>query len=170
MFCALRGLVLAWLHLLVLGFVWMNHLWDAPPWCWCAWYTLFSTLCDVDMLALLALRHSFCFLCFIASLHACLHFHAWVCVLSILQSNGTMDTSIQTYICPPRTPPFVWYYVCLPLYVLHMFVCPYLTSFPSLSLACFSFHLFLCLFPSLFTYLLHVHAWSKDAWNEGITS
>jgi len=27
-----------------------------------------------------------------ASLHAYLHVHAWVCVSSILQSNGTMDT------------------------------------------------------------------------------
>ena len=44
------------------------------------------------MLALLTLCHPFVFLCFYASLKACLHVHAWVYVSSILQSNGTMDT------------------------------------------------------------------------------
>ena len=36
----------------------------------------FSALCDVLMLAFLAFCHSFGFLCFFASLHACLHVHA----------------------------------------------------------------------------------------------
>ena len=34
---------------------------------------------------------AFLLLCFFASLHACLHVHLWVCVSSILKSNGSMD-------------------------------------------------------------------------------
>ena len=96
-----------------------------------------------------------CLLCatrlaFFASLHACLHVHAWVCVSSILQFDGTMDTWYK--------PTFVL--LGHPLFFDIMFVCPHLVSFPSLSLACFSFHLFLCLSTSLFLLSLHVHAWS----------
>ena len=52
----------------------------------------FSPPCNVYMLALLAWCHPFGFLCFFASLHACLYVHAWVCVSSIRQSNGPTDT------------------------------------------------------------------------------
>ena len=45
--------------------------------------------------------------------------------------------------------------------MLHMFVFPCLGSFPSLSLSCFSFYVFLYLFAGLFLLSLHVHAWSK---------
>ena len=45
--------------------------------------------------------------------------------------------------------------------MLHMFVFPCLASFPSLSLSCFSFYVFLYLFAGLFLLSLHVHAWSK---------
>ena len=63
--------------------------------------------------------------------------------------------SIQTCIFPPRTLPF-----CLKtrffasLCASHVCL-PHLASFPSLSLACFSFCLFLCLSTSLFLLSLH---------------
>ena len=74
---------------------------DTSPWCWCAWCIPFFTPCGDVMLALLALFHLFGFLCFFAYFHAYLHVHAWVCVSSILQSNGTMaiqskPTSVHT--------------------------------------------------------------------------
>ena len=50
-------------------------------------------------------------------------------------------------------------------FVLHMFVCPCLASFASLSFSMLSFYLFFCLSTSLFPCLLHVHAQS-----EGMTS
>ena len=56
-----------------------------------------------------------------ASLHACLHVHAWVCVSSILQSNGTMDTRSK--------PTFVL--LGHPLWFDNMPVCPFIC------LACF---------------------------------
>ena len=40
-----------------LGLIRCSHLWDTPPWCWCAWFMPFSTLCDVYMLAFLAWCH-----------------------------------------------------------------------------------------------------------------
>ena len=90
-FVSIWGHLLAWLHPPLLWLVGCDHLWNTSPWCWCAWYTPFSTSCNVVMLALLALCHPFSFLCFFASLHTCLHVHVWVCVSSILQSHGTMD-------------------------------------------------------------------------------
>ena len=68
-----------------------------------------------SMLALLALCHLLGFHCFFASLHACLHVHAWVCVLSILQSHGDMDTRSK--------PTFV------PFLFDNMFVCPRLALY-----------------------------------------
>ena len=51
-----------------------------------------------------------------------------------------------------------------------MFVYPHLASFPSLCLACFSFHLFPYLSTGLFLLSLHVHAWSTDTWSKGAAS
>ena len=73
---------------------------------------------------------------------------------------------IQTYICHPRTPLFVWQYVFLPFRVLSMFVFPpfgslHMLSLPLCYLLCVSAGCFLC--------LLHVHAQSKDTWSEGMT-
>ena len=92
MLCALVGLCLSDFEATCLrgcvhpscGLFGCYHLWDTPPWCWCVCFTPFSTLCDVDILALLALCHPFGFLCFFASFHTCLHVHAWVYVSSIL--------------------------------------------------------------------------------------
>ena len=160
MLCALFGFVpvslwgylLVWMHLSLLWLVRCDHLWDTSPWCWYAWYTHFSTLCDVDMLAFLALCHPFGFLCFFASLHACLYVHPWVRVLSIFRSNGTMDTRSK--------PTFVL--LGYPFLFDNMLVCPHLESFASLSFSTLSFYLFLCLSVGLFLLSLHVHAWSMD--------
>ena len=66
---------------------------------------------------------------------------------------------IQTYICPPRAPHFLFHY---------MFTCPHLTSFASLSFSMLSFYLLLCLSADLFLLPLHVHAWSMDTWSKGV--
>ena len=67
----------------------------------------FSALCDVDMLVLLALCHPFGFLCFFVSF-ACLLTYSCMslCVVHI-PFQWNYGHSIQTYICPPMTPPFV---------------------------------------------------------------
>ena len=129
--------------------------------CGCIHPTAHKThLYDAGVLAFLALHHPFGFPCFFTFLHACLHVHAWVCVSSILQSHGTMDT---------RSKPTFVLLEC-PILFDNMFVCPHLASFPSLSLACLSFHLFICLSTGLFLLSLHVHAWSEDTWSKGATS
>ena len=56
---------------------------------------------------------------FFTSLHACLHVHAWVYMLSIFQSNGTMD--------PRSRPTFVL--LEHPLLFDNMLVCPHLALF-----------------------------------------
>ena len=84
-------------------------------------------------------------LCFFASLHACLHVHAWVRVLSILQSNGTMDTqSKPTFVLLGHPLLFDNVFVCL----FECFTCLFAPLWHLLLvclLACFSFYLFLCL-------------------------
>ena len=90
-----------------------NHLWDTPPWCWCAWFTLFFTPSDVDMLALLALCHPFGFLCFFASLPLCIFACLPTCLcinLCVVHTpiQRKYEHLIQTYIFLPKTPPFVW--------------------------------------------------------------
>ena len=97
----------------------------------------FCTSCNVDMLVLLDLCHPFGFLYFFASLHTCLHVHAWVYVSSILWSNGTMGTRSK--------PTFVL--LGHSLLSDNIFVCPCLATLASL---------FLVRFPSIcfFAYLL----------------
>ena len=107
------------------GLIRYNHSWDTPPWCWCAWYTPFFTPCNVDMLALLALCHPFGFLRFFASLHACLHVHAWVSVSSILQSNGSMDTQSKPTFVFLGHPILLDNILVCPFICLVCFVCPH---------------------------------------------
>ena len=137
MLCALYGLVLvilrdhllAWLHPPLLWLIGCDHLRDASPWCWCAWYTSFSTLCDVVMLALLALCHP---LAFFASLHFCMLAYKF------------MYESVQTYICPARHAHFIWQHVCLPPFgtfrQLVFLACFPSTCFFTCLLACFLCH------------------------------
>ena len=122
------------------------------------------------MLALLALCHPFHFLCFFASLHACLHVHAWVCVSSTLQSHGIMNTQSKPTFFLLGHHLFVCKHVRLPFHVHNMLVCPHLSSFVSLSFSILPFYLFLCLSTGLFLFSLHVHAWGMDIWSNGAPS
>ena len=57
----------------------------------------FSTLCDV-MLVLLAMCHLFGSLCSFASLHACLHIHAWILVcVCVIKPNSYNLVQVHTY-------------------------------------------------------------------------
>ena len=158
--CALHGFVLVgiWGHLLMWlhpSFLWFDWMWPLERCTFvvsvCLMHTL-SPLCV--MLCLLALWHSFGFHCFFASLHACLHVHAWVCVSSILQSNGTMDTRFK--------PTFV----LLGLLFLfdNMLFAPVWLSL--LLMACLlACSLFTCFFACLLAcFLCHgMYTWSKGA-------
>ena len=137
-----------------LWFVGCNHLWDMSPWCWCAWYTPFSTLCDVVILALLALCHSFGFLCFCASLHTCLHVHAWVCASFVLQSHWTMDTRSKPTFVLLRHPFCLT--TCLFAPVWHLLLACILACFPSI---CF----FACLLACFFCHCMYM----QEAWTFG---
>ena len=170
MLCTLHGFMLVWLLPSLLGLVWMWPFMRYNPSCWCAWYAPFSAPCDVDMLALLALHHPFGFLHFFASfthLPTCSCMSLCFVHTPIQWNHGR---SIQTNICPPRTPPLFNNMLRSPLCVFHMLVCPYLASLLSLSLACFYFHLFLFLSAGLSLLSLHVHTWGKDVWSKGETS
>ena len=93
----------------------------------------------------------FAFPCFYAfSLHTCLHVHAWVCVSSILQSNGTLDIwSKPTFVLQGHPFLFDNLFVCLFVRVTclfapiwHLFLACHLACFPSIHffaylLACF---------------------------------
>ena len=117
----------------------------------------FYTPCDVDMLVLLDLCHMFGFLYFFASLHTCLHVHAWVYVSSILWSNGTMGTRSK--------PTFVL--LGHSLLSNNMFVCPCLASLASFSFSALSFYLFLCLSTGLFFFFCHC-MYTHGAWKLGV--
>ena len=104
----------------------------------------FSAPCDV-ILVLLALCHLFGFHCFFASLHACLHVHAWVYISSILQSNGTIDTrSKPTFVLLGHLFLFdnmlfapVWLSLLL---IACLLACSLFTCFFAYLLACFLCH------------------------------
>ena len=106
-----------------------------------------------------------------ASLNACLHVHAWVCMSFILQSNGIIDTwSKPTFVLLGHPLLFDNMLVC-PFICLACFVWPCLAFFVSMFFArsphliCF----FLCLFASILLLSLHVHAWNMDTWSKGAT-
>ena len=182
---ALSGFVVAWLHLTPVRSCLDVAIWDASPWCRLLraclslfhsvrWYTCHACLCHP--------------LDFFASLHACLHVHAWVLlanVSSMLQHIEVVDIrSKPTFV--PRGHHllfafllclFVCLFVCLPAF---SFVCasclsyllPYamLTMsimfiyFMPLSYALCIFSLY-CLSVGFLSLPLHVHMWNKDAWS-----
>ena len=157
-----------------------------------------SPLCV--MLICLPCLLSFGLFFFFASLHACLVVYAWVYMLSIFQSHGTMHTQskptfvllghpifclitcllapvwhlllasllacfpsicffahpIQTYICPPRAPHFLFHY---------MFTCPVWHLLLACLLACFpSICFFACLLTCFFCHCMYTHGeWTLGA-------
>ena len=102
-------------------------------------------------------------------LHACLYVHAWVYVLSILQSNGTMDTRSKSTFFLLGHPLLLDNMLVCPFICLACFVCPRLAPFVSMFLACSPIS-FVPFFSSLFPCLLHVHVWSEDTWSASTTS
>ena len=113
-FGALHGLYLVWLHPTPIRYCLGVTTWDASPdagslsacpslfrFVW--WYAYHACLCHP--------------LAFVASLHACLHVHAWVLlagVSSILQHNEAMDTQSKPTFVPYRHPLlFAILLVCL---------------------------------------------------------
>ena len=105
MLSALRGLNLVWLHptpvWLCLGVTTCEmHLFDAGL----LYAYRFSTPCD-NMLALLACAFVG-FLCFYASLHACLHVHAWVLLTCVMKPSSYYLVRVHTclWYMGPRVP------------------------------------------------------------------
>ena len=106
-------------------------------------------------LAFLASMHSFCTLAY-------MFMHEFACrpfynPMELWTFDPNLHSSSQdTFFL------FFFLITCfLPLFVLHTFVCPYLTSSLGWSLACFPFHLFFCLSAGLLLLSLHVHVWSQ---------
>ena len=104
-------------------------------------------------------------LCIFASLHTCLHVHAWVCVSSILQYNGTMDTrSKPTFVLLGHhllfdnmfVCLFMWFNVCL-LPVCHLLIACLLACFPPT-----------CSFACLLAYFFCHCMYTRGAWTLGV--
>ena len=123
------------------GFCGLNHLGGISE-CWVASYIPFP-FCSVWCYAYHVCSHHL--LAFYASVHACLHVHAWVLlssVSSILQHNEAMDIrSKPTFVLCGHHILFDFLLVCL-------FAC--LLAFFLLCLPCLSCLSALCLFHMLF--------------------
>ena len=118
---------------------------------------------------LICLPCLFCTTClaFFASLHTCLHVHAWVYVLSIFQSYGTTDTwSKPTFVLLGHPLLFNNMLLC-PFRVVHMLFCPCLASLLACPLHTFPisfFCFFACLLACLFFLCMYTHGCErKDA-------
>ena len=149
-------------------------MWDTPLWCWSAWYTPFSTPCDVAYYAYFVppvwLSLLLCIL--IACLPTCSCMGLYLLVSSILQSNGGMDTqSKPTYVLLGHLLLFDNMLFAL-FTCLACFVCLYWALLVSVFFACSPYFpcFFLCLSADLFLLSLHVHAWSIGTWSKGATS
>ena len=110
------------------------------------------------------------FLCMFTRLLTCLCMSlACYCVIraSIQWHYGH---SIQTYICPSWTPPFIFFSYLFTFSLVHLLSCSLLAMFimlicfmsPLYALCIFSFH---CLSAGFLSLPLHVHTRSKDAWS-----
>ena len=109
MLCALHGLVLAWSHPSFLGIDWV---WPFVR------YTPVVLVCLIHTFLRFARRWYACLACFVPPvwlslllcfLFACFPTCSCMCLCVVhnpIQWN--YGHLIQTYICPPRTPPFVW--------------------------------------------------------------
>ena len=152
--------------------------WDASPWYW----LLHAYLSPFSLYAMICLPCLFVPpLALFASLHTCLHVHAWVLlagVSSMLQHNEVMDIrSKPTFV--PRGP--ICSLVCAPLLLVCLLSSLFAYSFVCSNLDCCACRIYLACslyvllllsthFASI-TYLLvflslpfHVHTWSEDTW------
>ena len=181
-FDALSGFGVVWLHPTPMRPCSDVTIWEASldAELFCAYSSLFhSTWCYACHACL---RHP---LAFYASLHACLHIHAWVLFASvsfILQHNKAMDIWSKPTFVPCGHHPFVCLLACLPccLFASYLACLPYrlfahilfsmfaistmfICFMPlSCALCIFSFH---CLSTGFLSLPLHVHTWSDDAWS-----
>ena len=132
-----------------------------PFFCFVRWYAYYACLCHP--------------LAFYASLHACLHIHAWVLLVSVsfmLQHNEVMDIRSKPTFVPHRH--HLWFAFCLFVCYLSCLFARILISLlvMSITLICFtplsntlctfSLH---CLSTGFLSLSLHVQTWSKDAWS-----
>ena len=134
------------------------HTFLYSVWCWYACLAYFVPLVWLSSLQ-----------CIFACLPTCSCMSLCVVHIPIQWNYGH---SIQTYICPPKTPSlFDNTFIC-PFICLACFVCPRLALFVSVFFACSYFFpcFFLYLFTGLFLLSLHVHIWSEDTRSEGTTS
>ena len=186
----ISGFVVLWLHSMPLKpcldiTIWVHHH-DAScfvhtfPLCrFVRWHAYHACLC-----------HS---LAFYASLHACLHVHAWVLLASVssmLQHNEVMDIrSKPTFVPRGHHLLFAFLLVCLLSCLLaclfafllscffvylvachvscHMLCLPCLSCLSTLCLfrmLCASFS-FHCLFAGFLSLPFHEHTWSEGTWS-----
>ena len=128
--------VVVWLHSTPKRLCSDVTTWDASPWCrlLCAYLSLFCSVqwyaCHACLCHLLALY---------ASLHACLHVHAWVLLASVssmLQHNEAMDIrSKSTFVPCGYHLLFVFLFVCR---LFCLFACILASLFTmSIVLVCF---------------------------------
>ena len=124
-------------------------IWGASPWCWslCAYSSLFRSVRWYAYHACLCHSLASC-----ASLHACLHVHAWdllASVLSMLQHNEAMDIQSKLAFVPRGhhllfnlllvclfTYLFTSLFLCLPCLSCLSALCPFhrhFASFPSIA-------------------------------------
>ena len=165
MFGALHGLDIVWLHLAPMRPCLDVTIWEASLNAGLL-HTYPSLFRSVQCYAYHACLRQL--LAFYASLHTCLHVHAWVLLVSVIHTSTQWSYGhlIQTYICPQWTPPFVCFIVCLPSHLL---------AFSFLDLPCLSclsafclFHMlyaslsFHCLFAGFLFLPLYVHTWCVD--------
>ena len=124
MLVSLWGHLLVWLYPSLLWFVWMQpFIRYISMMLVCLMHT---SLCSMQCYAWLAcFVPSFGSLCFFASLHACLHVHAWVLVLAcVIKPNSYHLVWVHT--CPWYTRPrvlyrnFAWWHMCHPYSCRHL--------------------------------------------------
>ena len=109
--------------------------------------------------------HPFGFLCFFASLHACLHVHAWVYLSFVFQSNGTTNTRskptsvllVHPFLLDNMFVCLFVCFTCLFALVWHLLLACLLACFP---FTCF----FACLLACFFCHSMYTHgAWTLGA-------
>ena len=176
----LSGFVVVWLHSTPMRPCLDVTNWDALLWCQllCAHLSPFSLRATIAYHAFLCHLLALC-----ASLHACLHVHAWVLLVSVssmLQHNENMDIRSKPTFVLRGCHLFVCFLACLPFacYLLSYLFAPFLICLLASCMLCLS--LLSCLFVlhpfaiiyasipfhcSLAGFLslpLHVHIWSED--------